>query len=154
MSSRSPRVLVDCRGRLSRDAEILSRKAAASLRQLGQQLGLGPHHELSLLLCDNPTIRRLNRRWRAIDKATDVLSFPSYTLKEGQAPPEGPVGDIAISLPAARRAARQMGLSLQAHLDRLLVHGLLHLLGYDHQSSSTHRRMQQAEACLLDHNSC
>lgn len=79
--------------------------------------------EVSVLLCDNETIRELNRRFRDEDSATDVLSFPQEELGPGFERYHGVVGDIAISLEYAGR---------WKHLIRLTVHGLLHLAGYDH----------------------
>ncbi len=144
-----PRVLVSSLGRMGQYARGLERLAAASLGRLGARAGLGPEHELSLLLCDNPTIRRLNRRWRRKDQPTDVLSFPLQALQPRQSPPSGPIGDIAISLPTARVAARREDAPLVAHLECLLAHGLLHLLGYDHGSTRAHRRMERAATVLL-----
>ena len=111
--------------------------------------GLTPRHELSLVVCDNATIRRLNRRWRGMDRATDVLSFPLHALREGVLPPPGPVGDVVLSLPTLRRAAREFGEPLERHLERLLVHSLLHLLGYDHQRHGEARRMAKEERRLM-----
>jgi len=70
-------------------------------------------------------VRRLNRRYRGIDRATDVLSFPAAE--------PGNLGDIVIALGVARRQAREAGHSLQTELRVLALHGLLHLLGYDHE---------------------
>jgi rRNA maturation RNase YbeY len=127
------------------------------------------HSELSLLVCDDPTIQRLNRDFRHQDKPTDVLSFPQVSAKEqaarhgraacssanhagsmvGRAKPRAMseaslfpplLGDVVISLPTARRQARALGLSPRARLRTLMIHGLLHLLGYDHERSATEAR--------------
>lgn len=82
---------------------------------------------LAVRFCGERTIRRLNRDFRGRDEATDVLSFPGgYT-------PEGPhLGDIVISVPAARRQARAAGCGVARELRTLLLHGVLHCMGYDH----------------------
>ena len=95
-------------------------------------------------------MRTLNRRYRRKDRTTDVLSFP---FREGPYPDVSglALGDIVISLPAAERQAREAGDPLQRELDRLLVHGLLHLLGYDHEQGEVKaRKMQTRERQLLE----
>ena len=74
-------------------------------------------------------IRELNRQFRRIDQATDVLSFPSDSS-------DGEMGDIAISVETAGRQAKQSGLTLDGEIAQLLLHGLLHLSGYDHETDS------------------
>jgi len=74
-------------------------------------------------------IRELNRQFRRIDKATDVLSFPGDST-------EGDMGDIAISIETAARQAKQNGLTLDGEIAQLLLHGLLHLSGYDHETDN------------------
>ena len=74
-------------------------------------------------------IRELNRQFRRIDKATDVLSFPGDSS-------EGDMGDIAISIETAARQAKQSGLTLDGEIAQLLLHGLLHLSGYDHETDN------------------
>ena len=89
-------------------------------------------------------MRELNRRYRAVDSTTDVLAFPS-----GERRPEGGVhlGDLAISLPAAARQARERGHSLARELRVLLLHGYLHLLGHDHEKDRG--QMRRLESRLL-----
>ena len=94
-------------------------------------------------------MRTLNNTWRNKDRTTDVLSFP---LREGRFLHIQPdmLGDIVISLPVAARQAEEAGHSLMVELERLLVHGLVHLLGYDHeQSPAEARRMERKERQLL-----
>ena len=74
-------------------------------------------------------IRELNLKFRRIDKATDVLSFPSDSS-------DGEMGDIAISIETAARQAKQSGLTLDGEIAQLLLHGLLHLSGYDHETDN------------------
>ncbi|HTA78021.1 MAG TPA: rRNA maturation RNase YbeY [Terracidiphilus sp.] len=88
---------------------------------------------ISVLLTTDKAIRRLNRRFREIDKATDVLSFPADAAFPGQ---EKVAGDLAISVPTARRQCAACGHSLGVELKVLILHGLLHLAGYDHETDS------------------
>jgi probable rRNA maturation factor len=94
-------------------------------------------------------MRSLNRRYRGIDRTTDVLSF---SQREGQFADirSDILGDIVISVPAAVRQARELNHSLGHEIERLLVHGLLHLLGYDHERSPAEaRKMRRKEAVLF-----
>ena len=84
--------------------------------------------EVSVLLTSDREIRRLNREFRRQDKSTDVLSFPAPEL------PENIAGDLAISLDTAARQAKQFGHTLDIEIKILLLHGLLHLAGLDHES--------------------
>jgi rRNA maturation RNase YbeY len=101
--------------------------------------------ELTVVLTDDAEIRELNRRYRGRDGSTDVLSF---SLGDGHSP-ETPFGDIVISLQTARRQAREYGASLQTELERLLVHGTLHLCGYDHRERREAARMHGLTRRLL-----
>jgi probable rRNA maturation factor len=108
--------------------------------------------ELSILLCDDETIRELNRRYRAQDKPTDVLAF---AMREGQPMElsdegtESMLGDVVISLPTATRQARERGRPIVQEVTFLLAHGLLHLIGYDHLSRDEERRMSAMTDVLL-----
>ena len=104
--------------------------------------------ELSLTLVDNRRMRAINRRWRGKDTPTDVISFPG-------GPSVGPglrsLGDIVISFTTAKQAARDFDSTLEHELALYLAHGLLHLLGFDHQTPRGARAMQRREAFLLGH---
>lgn len=104
--------------------------------------------ELSILLCDDATIRELNRRYRNKDEATDVLSFP---MQEGQgaAVHPGLLGDVVISLPTATRQAAENDRPIIEEVTLLLAHGLLHLLGYDHAIPREERVMKARTEDLL-----
>lgn len=120
-------------------ARRLRARARAYLAALGRA-----DAELSILLVTDRRIRALNREWRAKDEATDVLSFPI-----SEPPGFGPLlGDVVISLDTAARRARQERRAVGAELDRYLAHGLLHLLGYDHERPADARRMAHKEAEL------
>ena len=92
------------------------------------QRAAGLAGRLDVLIAGDGELRRLNRRFRGQDRTTDVLSFPA----EGTARP-GVAGDIAISADQARRNAKRLGHSVSEELKVLLVHGVLHLAGYDHE---------------------
>src|SRR5687767_4975473 len=92
--------------------------------------GLGsPDADLSIVLVGDDEIRALNRDWRGKDKATDVLSFSQV---EGEGPAGDVLGDVVISLENSARQAAERGVTLVVEVERLLVHGVLHLLGHDH----------------------
>lgn len=117
--------------------------AARVLRGLSRRfLAELPKGELSILVVDDPSIRRLNRDWRGKDSATDVLSFEQDRKR-------GLLGDVVISLDTARRQASERGRPLSDELARLLAHGLLHLLGHDHLKPDEAKRMARAEVKLL-----
>jgi probable rRNA maturation factor len=106
-----------------------------------------PDAELSLLLVSDTVMQGLNRDWRGKDRPTDVLSF-AQAEGPGSAP-VGLLGDVVISLDTARRQAAERAETLASELDRLLIHGVLHLLGYDHERSPAEaRRMQRRERAL------
>ena len=122
------------------------------LQQAADLLELGPEVEISVLLVDNETIRSLNRDYRNKDAATDVLSFPMEEAMDGEPEPAvigGPterlLGDLVISVEMAVAQAAEYGHSLERELAFLSVHGLLHLLGYDHESGVEAEAAMQAE---------
>lgn len=108
--------------------------------------------EVSVLFADNETVRQLNREYRGIDAPTDVLSFPLAERAELEAAAEDAevlLGDVVISVDRAREQARELGHPLKRELALLLAHGLLHLVGYDHDSPAEWERMHQAEREVL-----
>jgi probable rRNA maturation factor len=122
------------------------------LQQAADLLELGPEVEISVLLVDNETIRSLNRDYRNKDAATDVLSFPMEEAMDGEPEPiviGGPtdrlLGDLVISVEMAVAQAAEFGHSLERELAFLSVHGLLHLLGYDHEPEMEAAAKMQAE---------
>jgi len=119
------------RRRTAQDHVPSVRVLARFLTQAQAAVRLGGR--ISVLLTTDKAIRRLNRRFREIDKATDVLSFPADAAFPGQ---EKVAGDLAISVPTARRQCAACGHSLGVELKVLILHGLLHLAGYDHETDS------------------
>jgi probable rRNA maturation factor len=104
--------------------------------------------ELSILLCDDATIRKLNGRYRKKNKPTDVLAFP---MQEGPGPATQPglLGDVVISLPTATRQAAEHDRPIIQEVTFLLAHGLLHLVGYDHANQREERQMKARTEELL-----
>jgi rRNA maturation RNase YbeY len=98
------------------------------------------HREVSVFFCGDRRMAGLNRRWRRKDRPTDVLAFPAGGGDGGF------LGDIVISVPYATRQARRRGEAPAKEIDRLLLHGYLHLLGYDHETDEG--EMEALEARL------
>ena len=122
------------------------------LQKTAELLKLADETEISVLLVDNATIRELNRDYRAKDAPTDVLSFPLEEEREDEAEPAvigGPsarmLGDIVISVEKAVEQATEYGHSLERELAFLAIHGLLHLLGHDHEKGETAKQAMRAE---------
>lgn len=127
-------------------APTLARRVGRAARRLLGALGRADA-ELSVLLVSDREMRRLNRAWRGRDRTTDVLSF-AQAEGEGGAPAEL-LGDVVISVGTAKRQAAERGVAPGAEAERLLIHGVLHLLGYDHEVSEREaRRMQRRERAL------
>jgi probable rRNA maturation factor len=111
--------------------------------------------EVSILLADDATVRRLNAAHRGQERATNVLSFPTFdplpSAAPGQVPP-GPVplGDVVLALETVRAEAAAAGKRLSDHVSHLVVHGCLHLLGYDHQTAEDATLMEGLERAILD----
>lgn len=97
--------------------------------------------EVSITLADNATVRRANRQYRGRDKTTNVLSFAQ---NDGAEPPSPLLGDILLAWGTVRDEARDQGKTLADHLTHLVVHGVLHLLGYDHERSPAEAARQEA----------
>ena len=102
--------------------------------------------EVSVVLTDDAEQRELNKQWRGIDKSTNVLSFPQL---EPFSPVSGLVGDIILAEETLRREAEEMGISFEAHFTHLVVHGFLHLLGYDHIEDEDAEEMEGLETEIL-----
>jgi probable rRNA maturation factor len=122
-------------------AATAERAARAALSCAGVTDG-----ELAILLTDDAHIRTLNRQWRAKDMPTDVLSFPAPPAKGA-----GPrfLGDVALAFETLARDAQADGNPVDHHLAHLVVHGVLHLLGHDHQSEGQAQVMERQERMAL-----
>jgi probable rRNA maturation factor len=103
--------------------------------------------ELSILLTDNARMRKINQAWRAKDKPTNVLSFPAVSPERIATSPL--LGDIALALETVQREAQDDGKTFEAHLSHLVIHGLLHLLGGDHETDAQAEEMEAREVAAL-----
>lgn len=127
-------------------AEICRRAAAAAL----DCACIAPDEvEISVVLADDAFIHDLNRHWRDRDAPTNVLAFPSGDERDGCG---GPwlLGDVVVAFGTMRREAAAEGKPLDRHLAHLVVHGVLHLLGYDHIADDEAKRMEGLEIVALD----
>jgi probable rRNA maturation factor len=134
---------------------VVRRAARAALRCGGAQDALrtlggeGRPLEIAVVLADDAAVQRLNREHRGKDSPTNVLSFPAA----GDAPPaaDAPLllGDVVLAGETIGREARAQGKPLADHLSHLVVHGVLHLLGYDHMRAAEARRMEALETEVL-----
>lgn len=111
--------------------------------------------EISLLFCGDATIQKLNRDYRKKDKTTDVLSFPMLELKDNQnwelSYNDEILGDIIINVEQAKRQAPQWNHDILEEIERLLLHGLLHLYGFDHEEDEDRKKnMQNLENRLIE----
>ena len=123
------------------DVERLRRAGEQALDAVGRSAS-----ELSIVLCDDAFIQPLNAQWRNKDLPTDVLSFPQ---DGGPGPGPDLLGDVVISSETAARQAREAGHTLQVELEVLLVHGLCHLLGLDHEEPADAALMRDEEDRIL-----
>lgn len=129
------------------DWEALAGRAAEAASQVAPELA---HLRLvaSLMFADDGEVHALNREWRDKDKPTNVLSFPMLEPSDlVDLAPSGPpamLGDIALALETCSREAGEKGVSIQDHASHLIVHGLLHLAGYDHETSETEAEAMEA----------
>jgi rRNA maturation RNase YbeY len=128
--------------RASLQRHQISRLAQTILTAAGE-----PGAELSLDLVGDRRMRRLNRQYRGRDHPTDVLAF---AMREAKGPVSPLLGDVVISLDAAARRSAAAGRSIEQDLAALLIHGILHLMGYDHERGAQEaRRMQRKEQSIL-----
>lgn len=117
----------------------------AAARTLAHETVAG---DLTVLLSDDAQLRQLNHQYLGIDSSTDVLSFPA-----GDIDPDAGItylGDVIISIPQADAQARAAGHALEAEVQLLVVHGVLHLLGHDHAEPEARQRMWAAQAAVLN----
>jgi len=149
-------VLVN-RSAVAVDEAILKRLEAVAAAALAAE-GMPPYAEVSVTLVDDDEIQALNRDYRGKDAPTDVLSFPIWEPEEiadlrlhPERYPERPLllGDVVISVPTAIRQAEEYGHGVDRELAYLCVHGVLHLLGYDHEEEAARQAMRQREEAIL-----
>lgn len=134
--------------RLERHALTVLDAAAVDLATRESQPFPAEPPEVSLVFADDAFVRAVNAEWRRQDKATNVLSFPAFPLVPGGMP--GPLlGDILIARETVMREAADLEKSMDDHLTHLLVHGFLHLFGYDHLSVADAEKMEGIETRIL-----
>jgi probable rRNA maturation factor len=125
-------------------------------RQVLKAEGVAPPYEVSLVFTDSEAVQRLNRDYRGVDEPTDVLAFYMLPQKEADSsfalPPDGVtrLGEVIISYPQAVAQAREQGHSPERELALLVIHGILHLLGYDHEEPEEESKMRNRERELLE----
>ncbi|MBA1139636.1 rRNA maturation RNase YbeY [Mesorhizobium neociceri] len=112
------------------------------------ETGVAGHSELSIVFSDDAHIRTLNAGWRGKDKPTNVLSFPAFPFpKGGKLPPM--LGDIVLASETVTREAALEEKPFENHITHLVIHGLLHLLGYDHETDAEAEEMEAIERAAL-----
>ena len=134
-------VSVDVRRRVKAWAPPRSELSTWASTALGRR---GADREIGVSVVGPAESRRLNARYRGKDKPTNVLSFPVPQL-----PVKGPLGDLVICAQVLRTEAREQKKSLRAHWAHLVVHGSLHLIGYDHEVDADADRMERREIAVL-----
>lgn len=121
----------------------LQKAAHCTLRAMGM-VGNGA---LCIRLASDSTVRELNRRWRSTDRVTDVLAFPQ---QEPPIDPDAHLGDLVLAWPFVAEEAERLGVDVTAHAMHLVVHGVLHLMGLDHQEAEEAKRMQALERRIMN----
>ncbi len=105
-------------------------------------------HELSIVITDDAQVRDLNRTYRGKDTSTNVLSFPMQEGEFSDITP-GLLGDVVISLDTARAEAQEAGISTDERISQLLIHGILHLMGFDHELGEEQAREMEEKSLEL-----
>ena len=135
------------------EAEEICREiaAAALMAALARGPALADRIELAVVLADDAVIRELNRTYRGQDKATNVLSFASLDEEDAPVPEDGPLmlGDVVIAYETTLAEAERDGKPLVDHLSHLVVHGVLHLVGFDHEEEDEAEEMEALETAVL-----
>jgi probable rRNA maturation factor len=137
------------------DVEDAAWQALPELEQVAERAAraaLGPENatcSVTLLFTGDEDIRALNRDWRGKDKPTNVLSFP--VASDAVLPPgeEDMLGDIALAFGTVAAEAEAQGKSMADHTTHLIIHGVLHLMGYDHETDAEAREMESLETAIL-----
>jgi probable rRNA maturation factor len=141
-------VVADC-WQTEPDAEaVIQRAVAAAAETVNADIG---EAEIAVMLTDDAGIRTLNSNWRGIDKPTNVLSFPALPQASPGSPDDAPrmLGDIAIAYETTRTEADDEQKPFDHHLSHLVVHGFLHLVGYDHETDDDAEAMETLEQDIL-----
>jgi probable rRNA maturation factor len=129
-----------------KDLEILTERAVEATLD---HAGTGRNVEIGVLFASDEEAAKLNTQWRRKDYAPNILSFPAAEMHDV---PEGeprPLGDLILASGTMAREAKEQGKLLTSHLTHLIVHGTLHLLGFDHSEEAEAERMEAAEIAIL-----
>ena len=138
-----PKILIDNQQEKRIPSDIIRQKTRQILNALDCNT-----HEISIVLTDDDHIRELNNRFRQIDAPTNVLAFPMQEGEFGDISP-GLLGDLVISCETAKKEAETAGITLEERMSQLLVHGTLHLIGYDHETGETDAREMEDKSLEL-----
>ncbi|MER8680955.1 rRNA maturation RNase YbeY [Mesorhizobium sp. M1405] len=130
------------------DEAVLMRLVDRAVSAAFAETGGDGRSELSIVFSDDAHIRTLNAGWRGKDKPTNVLSFPAFPLKKGEPLPPM-LGDIVLAAETVAREAALEDKPVEDHISHLVIHGLLHLLGYDHESDAEAELMEATERAAL-----
>lgn len=131
------------RSRFTYSKQVIEKKVTRAIRLYGEK---NCSYEISIVFCGSRLIRGLNSQYRQKNTVTDVLSFPDVVTVGGQ---KTELGEIFICVDVAKKQAREHGISVHNELELLATHGMLHLLGFIHNTPSKRRRMQKAEENVL-----
>ena len=131
--------------------KLNQKKIEGKIKKVLQYLKVDEETEISVLFTDDKFIRSLNNKYRGIDKPTDVLSFSLQegAIKSPEVESDKLLGDIIISAETAQRQADNLNHSLEKELTVLIIHGLLHLTGYDHKKDKDYKSMREKESKIL-----
>jgi probable rRNA maturation factor len=141
------RFLPGCRGRIGASELRLAARAVMVAE------GVAPEVGVEVVLADAETVRDLNRRYRGRDEPTDVLSFAASEVEVAfvEGPEDTPsLGEVVVCLPVAEQQAVDAGHNLKGEITHLLVHGILHITGHDHEDPNDGARMKGAEDAILE----
>lgn len=116
----------------------------------GSGVALKPNGEISLLLTDDAQLRTLNEQYRGQDKPTNVLAFPGDSPGQAALGDAWLIGDIALAFQTLEREALEQAKPFSAHMAHLLIHGTLHLLGFDHDTDEQANHMEQTEIRIMN----
>ena len=147
---------IDVKGRVWCSYKKLAKKVALQVLEI---MGQPDHLEVAIEFVGEPEIQRLNREIRNVDKVTDVLSFPATELKAGEILDKSSeevlflmtddayvhFGDMALCFKQCKRQAKEYGVSVKSEIKKLVIHSMLHLMGYDHIKDSDYEVMNQKE---------
>lgn len=152
---------IDVRGRVWCSYKKLAKKVALQVLEI---MGQPDHLEVAIEFVGEDEIQRLNREIRNVDKVTDVLSFPATELKAGEILDKSSeevlflmtddayvhFGDMALCFKQCKRQAKEYGVSVKSEIKKLVIHSMLHLMGYDHIKDSDYEVMNQKEKELAE----